>query len=195
VQDARTVITTADAFGIMLYEMVTGRPAFRADTAVAVLLQQVTGTLQSPRDILPGLPVYLSDTILRCLEKDPANRFASMEELLAALGEKEVVSKIAQKTETAEQSTQQSPVRIPEPRPIQSPPPAPIPAGSSRRGMHSAVWVVLLALAAGGIFAAMRLGHKEQITPASQGVTSSQLPAAAPRCGDHQIRYPRSRCS
>jgi class 3 adenylate cyclase/Flp pilus assembly protein TadD/predicted Ser/Thr protein kinase len=168
------------AFGIMLYEMVTGRPAFRADTAVAVLLQQVTGTPQSPRDILPSLPVYVSDTILRCLEKDPANRFASMEELLAALAKKEVGGQIAQQTGPAAQATQQSTVRIPQARPVQSPPPGQTPAGSSRRGIHPAVWVVLLALAAGGVFAAMRLGHKAQITPTPQAVASSQISAPAP---------------
>jgi serine/threonine protein kinase/class 3 adenylate cyclase len=165
------------AFGMMLYEMVTGRPAFRADTAVAVLLQQVTGTPQSPRDILPSLPAYVSDTVLRCLEKDPANRFASMEELLAALAKKETGGQSVQQTGTTENATQQRTVRIPEARPLQSVPPAETAVVASRRGIHPAIWVVLLVVAAGGVFAAMRLSHKEPITPAPQAVANSQISA------------------
>jgi GTP cyclohydrolase I len=73
------------SFGLMLYEMVTGAPAFQADTPMAVLLQQIQEIPRPPCEITPDLPAYLSRLIVRCLEKDPANRFASTDELLREL--------------------------------------------------------------------------------------------------------------
>jgi hypothetical protein len=73
------------SFGLMLYEMVTGAPAFQADTPMAVLLQQIQESPRPPREIAPELPATLNRLILRCLEKDPNSRFASTEELLREL--------------------------------------------------------------------------------------------------------------
>jgi cytochrome c-type biogenesis protein CcmH/NrfG len=103
-----------------------------------------------------------------------------MEEVLAALAKKDTSGPILQQKATAEEATQQRTVRIPEARPMQSPPPAQTPASASRRGIHPAVWVVLLVVAAGGVFAAMRLGHKDPITPAPQAVANSQISAPEP---------------
>jgi serine/threonine protein kinase/class 3 adenylate cyclase len=167
------------AFGIMLYEMVTGRPAFQADTPMAVLLQQVTGTPQSPRDVMPTLPVYVSDVILRCLEKEPDKRFGSMEELLAALSQKEAISNRKQRSKQntigpAETSTRLTP--SPE-----------APDGSSRQWLRAAGVIVLLALAGGGIFATLRLKRGEKTAPeslpnltGSSRVVSTPAPVAAP---------------
>ena len=79
------------SFGLMLYEMVTGAPAFQADTPMAVLLQQIQDIPRPPREITPELPVHLNRLILRCLEKDPGNRFAFMDELLQEL-DSEIIS-------------------------------------------------------------------------------------------------------
>lgn len=74
------------SFGLMLYEMVTGTPTFQADTPMAMLLQQIQETPRPPQEITPSLPSRLSRLILRCLEKDPSNRFATTEELVRELG-------------------------------------------------------------------------------------------------------------
>jgi len=79
------------SFGLMLYEMVTGAPAFQADTPLAVLLQQIQDIPRPPREITPDVPANLNRLILRCLEKDPINRFASTDELLREL-DSELVS-------------------------------------------------------------------------------------------------------
>ena len=79
------------SFGLMLYEMVTGTPAFQADTPMAVLLQQIQEVPRPPDQITPALPAYLNRLIVRCLEKDPTNRFASTDELLREL-DSELVS-------------------------------------------------------------------------------------------------------
>ncbi|MGH9786734.1 MAG: serine/threonine-protein kinase [Terriglobia bacterium] len=73
------------SFGLMIYEMVTGTPAFQADTPMAMLLQQIQEIPRPPQEITPALPARLSRLILRCLEKDPANRFATTEELVQEL--------------------------------------------------------------------------------------------------------------
>jgi serine/threonine protein kinase len=73
------------ALGLVLYEMATGIPAFAGDTPIAVALKQVRELPQPPREIVPGLPAHIESLILKCLQKDPADRFQSVHELEAAL--------------------------------------------------------------------------------------------------------------
>jgi serine/threonine protein kinase len=73
------------AIGLMLYEMVTGGPAFTSDNPVDLALQHLRQEPPRPSKIAPGIPARLETAILKCLEKDPASRFASAEELSAAL--------------------------------------------------------------------------------------------------------------
>ena len=73
------------ALGLVLYEMVTGIPAFAGDTPIAVALKQVRELPQPPREIVPDLPAHIESVILKCLQKDPAERFQSVDELEAAL--------------------------------------------------------------------------------------------------------------
>ncbi|MBN1946612.1 MAG: serine/threonine protein kinase [Bradymonadales bacterium] len=71
--------------GILLYEMITGRPPFAGGTAMDIMLRQVNAPV-------PRLPISeLRDTpieraIRKVLAKEPAKRFASAEQMLAALG-------------------------------------------------------------------------------------------------------------
>jgi serine/threonine protein kinase/cell division protein FtsN len=73
------------ALGIMLYEMVTGEPAFRGESAIALALQQIRQVPRRPSEIMPTVPARLDAAILKCLEKDPAKRFSSVDELSLAL--------------------------------------------------------------------------------------------------------------
>ena len=73
------------AFGLILYEMVTGKAAFTGDTAVTLALKQIRERPTPPRKIDPDVPRYIETAILRCLEKDPAARFQSVGELIEAL--------------------------------------------------------------------------------------------------------------
>jgi class 3 adenylate cyclase/cell division septation protein DedD len=73
------------ALGLVLYEMVTGFPAFQGDTPVAVALKQIRENPRRPREINPKLSHPVEATILKCLQKDPAKRFRSVNELSFAL--------------------------------------------------------------------------------------------------------------
>ncbi len=67
--------------GVVLYECVTGRPPFTGDSAAAVLAQIATYEPVPPRRLNPAVPRDLETIILKCLEKNPAARYASVGEL------------------------------------------------------------------------------------------------------------------
>jgi len=69
------------ALGVILFEMLAGRLPFDADTAAAVLRKHRMEPAPDPRDVDPQIPDALSRTVLRCLQKVPADRFQSAEEV------------------------------------------------------------------------------------------------------------------
>ncbi len=73
------------AVGTILYELSTCRLPYRA-TSVATLLNMIANKVPDPpRQIRPDLSPRLEDVILKCLEKDPENRYQSARELLIDL--------------------------------------------------------------------------------------------------------------
>lgn len=80
--DARTDIY---ASGLILYEIFTGTTPFTGDTPMVVALKQIREVPAPPRAIDASIPPELDAAIMRCLEKDPARRFQSVEELDAVL--------------------------------------------------------------------------------------------------------------
>ena len=77
------------AFGAILYEMLTGTGAFHHQSAARVLAAVIEGEPE-PLDI--DVPEALRQIVTRSLEKDPAKRFDTMEELLGALKNAETPS-------------------------------------------------------------------------------------------------------
>ncbi|GAB5544707.1 MAG: hypothetical protein SangKO_044670 [Sandaracinaceae bacterium] len=76
------------ALGVMLYEMATGKVPFDADNLMGVLTKHVYERPIPPREVLPppaSVPPGLEAVILRCLEKQPEARYATMAELKADL--------------------------------------------------------------------------------------------------------------
>jgi Protein kinase domain len=88
--EGKTVDQRTDiyALGLILYELFTGSTAFTGDTAAAVAYKQVHHTPASPREIEAAIPDHVEKAILKCLEKNPAQRFQSVDELSAALSQK-----------------------------------------------------------------------------------------------------------
>jgi serine/threonine protein kinase len=58
-----------DALGIVMYEMLTGRPPFDGDTPVAVAMQHIQDVPTPPSELNPNIPPPLEEIILRCLER------------------------------------------------------------------------------------------------------------------------------
>ncbi len=73
------------ALGIVLYEMVTGRKPFIADTPVAVLLKQSSEPLPHPSQFVPEIPASFERILFKSLAKAPDMRYASMSEFADAL--------------------------------------------------------------------------------------------------------------
>ena len=74
------------ALGIVVYEMVTGRRPFAADTPIASALQRVVGrTPKSPRELKPELPAEWDQAIMRCLARYPDGRFSDASDVAHAL--------------------------------------------------------------------------------------------------------------
>ena len=80
-----TPVSDLYSIGVILYEALTRRVPFEADSAVAVAMKQVSETPQRPSSINPQVSPALDAVVMRALEKEPGQRFQSADAFIAAL--------------------------------------------------------------------------------------------------------------
>jgi serine/threonine-protein kinase len=87
IRSTRDVDSRADiwSLGVVLYELITGKPPFEGTEITALIAQVLHEPHRTVRSLLPDVPTGLEEVIDHCLQKDPAKRYQSAAELAVAL--------------------------------------------------------------------------------------------------------------
>lgn len=100
------------SLGVVLFELVVGRPPFREESHVATALKHMNDPPPSPRSLRAGVPRALESVILQALEKDPDRRFSSAAEMkMALLGGRSVQTAVVPRVRAADAEELAQPTR------------------------------------------------------------------------------------
>ena len=73
------------SLGVVMYEMLTGKVPFDADTAVSVALKHMQEDPVEPMEINSEIPQAVNDIVMKAMQKDPLERYQTAEEMIADL--------------------------------------------------------------------------------------------------------------
>ena len=75
------------SLGVVMFEMMTGRPPYDGDSPVAVAIQHINGGAPRPTSLNPNIPVGMEQIIMKAMALEPKDRYSSATELLSDLEE------------------------------------------------------------------------------------------------------------
>jgi tRNA A-37 threonylcarbamoyl transferase component Bud32 len=182
------------SLGVILYEMLTGRPPYDAEESVAIIFKHVT----EPVPVLPDVLLRFQPLLEKLMAKDPNHRLASADELMRAI---DALGAQARDPLPSQVRTAENPLvkDLPQPSPLRTPPPrtprpaaAPTPAPAAASGdvavappaRRSGVAVTVAAVAFGIASLAVAIwvvmdGRSRPASPASAAPATIPPPAVA----------------
>lgn len=164
------------SLGVVLYELLTGQPPYRAETPLAIVLMHLNDPLPPPRTIKPGIPEPLERVVLKAMAKKPDDRFQSAADMEKAL--KQALREIESSPRTADLSLPSTRTEA-VPQPVTATPPAKSGGIMAPLLIVGGLVVLLLCLAGAGVIAwAVMSTPTDRAT--STAVASSQIQANLP---------------
>jgi serine/threonine-protein kinase len=161
---------------VTLYEMLTGRRPFQAETAYSVLNAQLTEAPTPPMQVNPALPTELNNIVLRAMVKSPDGRFQTADEFRAALRNLQAPPK------SEPTVSEFAPVPMPAAVPASAMPPPITPSAATASKGHRSLWLglgaitaIIAMIAAATVLPRMLSTHADQKAPAP--VTDNNSPA------------------
>jgi len=142
------------SFGVVLYEMATGRRPFQGDTAISTISSILKDTPPPPHQINTALPQQIDRIVRRCLAKEPERRYNSTDDLLNELRE------LKEESDSGELTLERSAVMGTAARRES--------AGILKRSVVIGLGALLVALAAVAGWVLLRREASPASTPASQ---------------------------
>ncbi len=159
------------SIGVVLYEMLTGAVPFDGDAAVTIALKHVSEAPRPLRELNPSVGPELEQVVLWTLNKNPADRPGSADELSAALRNARAALLGAPISQNTASMAAVLPVAVPLPNPVPYPDPNPStngyvleePVASRRRWLPWLLAVLILLLVAGAAATAYLISRPKQV--------------------------------